>query len=67
MNSKNAQPTPPKHLHVDTAVWFKQVVAEYDLESHPAPRRTSHRATGWRWAFNGLVIGIIYVLADIIF
>jgi hypothetical protein len=25
------------------------------------------RQVRWRWAFNGLVIGIIYVLADIMF
>ena len=34
MKSKNAQPTPPKHLRPETAAWWKQVVPEYDLESH---------------------------------
>ena len=34
MKSKNSAVLPPKHLRLETAAWFKQVVDEYELESH---------------------------------
>jgi P27 family predicted phage terminase small subunit len=32
--SKSAVPTPPKHLRTPTALWWSEILAEYDLESH---------------------------------
>jgi P27 family predicted phage terminase small subunit len=34
MKVKTPAAKPPKHLRADTAAWFSQVVAEYELESH---------------------------------
>jgi phage terminase small subunit len=32
--TKTAAQKPPKHLRAATSLWFAEVIAEYDLESH---------------------------------
>ncbi len=33
-NNSAVSQSPPKHLRKDTAAWFRQVVADYEFESH---------------------------------
>jgi phage terminase small subunit len=34
MKSKSKFPAPPRHLRAQTKVWWKEVVQEFELESH---------------------------------
>ena len=34
MTKLQAKPSPPKHLQPNTKAWFKNVIADYDLEEH---------------------------------